>query len=76
MEFNTLATLYKEIVHNQVTNDKILNPVATCRNFFKHLDSKIDYILSLTDYNGIRTHLSQHTIRIICVNAQVVLMTP
>ena len=50
---------------------------STCRKS-EHLglEQVIEYILGLMNYNDIRTHSSQHTIRIICVNKQVVPITP
>ena len=52
-----------------------LEKSAMCRIAMKYLEPTIEYILGLTNYNGIRTHLSQHTIRIVFVNTQVVPMT-
>ena len=52
------------------------NTFATGRIAITDLEPKIEYILGLTNYNGIITHSSQHTIRIVCVNEQVVPMTP
>ena len=49
---------------------------ATDRIAITYLEPNIEYILGLTNYNGIRTHSSLHTVRIVRVNAQVVPMTP
>ena len=44
-------------------------------NTHNDLELNIEYILGLTNYNGIINHSSQHTVRIVCVNAKVVPMT-
>ena len=48
---------------------------ATGRIVVPDLQPNIEYILGLTNYNGIINNSSQHTIRSVCVNAQVLPMT-
>ena len=47
-----------------------------CKITTTEIEPNIEYILGLMNYNGILTHSSQHTVRIVCVNAQVVTMNP
>ena len=65
--------IYEELVKWFVD---ALGKSAMCRIAITYLEPNLEYILCLTNLNGVRTHLSQHTIRIVCVNAKFVPMTP
>ena len=70
------SVTYRKLLRVNITFFWLGEVTAIRRIAITDLEPNIEYRLGLNSYNRIRTHLSQHNIRIFCVDAQVMLVTP